>query len=577
MVTKDTLGRFTFVLHSHLPYVLSHGKWPHGMVWLSEAASETYIPLWRVFSQLHAEKRDLAVTIGITPVLAEQLADPTFATEFKEYLQMKQEAAELDIVDFEKKGETNMARIGRFWLDWYASVEKDYLGPLNEDIIGAFADLQDKGAIEIITCAATHGYLPLLGTDQAVEAQVKVGVETYRKHFGRDPSGIWLPECAYRPGYHWVSPEEEDAPGFDRKGVEFFLKKYGIKYFIVDTHLLKGGKALGVYLTRFEGLKQLWEQATSGMKERVRDEDFEKSPHRVYWVAGTTGEEHPVGILTRDEKTSLQVWSGEWGYPGDGQYLDFHKKHFPGGHRYWAVTRAKADLGEKVEYQLDGIDKRLEENAGHFISVLKDVLEGSKNVSLDHRQVVSPFDTELFGHWWFEGPRWLDKVLRIIDEDPSLVASKGTELVEGISEAPVVELPEGSWGEGGFHYIWYNDDTSWTWPIIYDAERRMTEAAEKFGKEGGEIGEILAQLGRELLLLESSDWQFLISTFAARDYAELRFREHHRDFDFIYDLLQKVAGGKEKSADEWERYQDICQRDCLFKDLDPSSWINSGN
>ncbi len=572
MSDTKSLGRFTFVLHSHLPYVLSHGRWPHGMVWLSEAAAETYIPLWRSFKKLHEQGKKLAVTIGITPVLAEQLSDETFVREFLDYLEMKRRAARVDLEDFIERGETRMAEVAQFWIDWYAEVEKDFREELHMDIVQGFRKLQDDGAIEIITCAATHGYLPLLGTDEAVEAQIKIGVETYKKHFGRDPQGIWLPECAFRPGYHWIPPEGDASEGFDRTGVEQYLKKYGIRYFIVDTHLLKGGKAMGVYLNRFEGLRQLWEQAESGLKEVVRDEDVEKVPYRPYWVAHTTKDGEPVGVLTRDPKTSLQVWSGEYGYPGDGNYLDFHKKHFPGGHRYWRVTRAQADLGEKELYDLAPIAQRQRENADHFVSLLTSVLKENDGVPVNDRMVMTPFDTELFGHWWFEGPGWLEHVLSTVDDISELTPSTGSEIMSAPDQAPVVELPEGSWGEGGFHYIWYNDETKWTWPEIYRCERRMTEAVRKYGEQRGDVYEALQQLGRELLLMESSDWQFLISTVAAKDYAELRFTQHVRDFDFVSEVVDKLADGRGLTGEEWERYQAIRERDVLFEDIDPSIW-----
>lgn len=571
-MNSKSKGKFTFVLHSHLPYVLSHGRWPHGMVWLSEAASETYVPLWRVFRKLQQQGQKAAVTIGITPVLAEQLADESFKFEFLDYLEMKQAAAINDIEDFKARGEKEMLKTAEFWLQFFRDVEADFRGPLDQNILEGFRKLQDDGVIEIITCAATHGYLPLLGTDESVEAQIRVGVETYRKHFKRDPKGIWLPECAYRPAYHWKSPVDPDDEGFDRNGVDYYLKKYGIRYFIVDTHLLKGGKALGVYLTRFEGLRQLWEQAEKGMKERVRDEEVEKSPYRIYWVDGTVGDGDPVAILTRDPKTSLQVWSGEWGYPGDGAYLDFHKKHFPGGHRYWRVTRAKADLGEKEIYELDEIEGRLEENSSHFASLVHDLLQENTSIPDNDRMIMSPFDTELFGHWWFEGPGFLEKTLDKINENPEITPVHGSELVESSTEAPVVSLPEGSWGEGGFHYIWLNQETEWTWPLIHDAEKKMRAAAREYGDHTGLVREILTQMGRELLLLESSDWQFLISTIAAKDYAELRTREHAHDFGFLHTLLEKTVRGEPMNEEESARYKAICERDTLFADLDPKSW-----
>ncbi len=571
MSDTKSIGRFTFVLHSHLPYVLSHGNWPHGMIWLSEAAAETYIPLWRVFRKLQKEGRKVAVTIGISPVLAEQLSDPVFVEEFKRYLKQKKDAADQDRKTFAGEDKKHLAKLAGFWHDWYHQVEKDFNGPLGQNIIGAFRKLQDDGVVEIITCAATHGYLPLLGTDEAVNAQVALAVSSYERHFGRKPRGIWLPECAYRPGYHWVNPMEKNDKGFDRDGVEQFLQKYGLRYFIVDSHLLEGGKAMGTYLARFEGLKQLWERSQMSIREHQTEVEEAKEPYRIYWVDGTVGKADPVGVLTRDPKTSLQVWSGEWGYPGDGQYLDFHKKHFPGGHRYWRVTRAQADLGEKEEYYPESVDGRLEENANHFVNLLHDVLNNAKSEPAD-RLVVSPFDTELFGHWWFEGPGWMERVLRQVDGSEYIEAVHGGDIVDQTDEAPVVALPEGSWGEGGFHYVWLNDKTEWSWPLIHECEHQMSRLARAHSGESGEIRDILKQMGRELLLLEASDWQFLISTVAAADYAELRIRVHYNDFQFVRGFLETVAHGEEPRYEDRERFEMICRRDTLFRDLDPALW-----
>ncbi|MBZ0265289.1 DUF1957 domain-containing protein, partial [bacterium] len=391
-------------------------------------------------------------------------------------------------------------------------------------------------------------------------------------HFGRDPKGIWLPECAYRPGYHWIPPTEPDSEGIDRLGVEKYLQKYGIRYFIVDSHLIKGGEALGVYLERFEGLKQLWEQSSPGEKSHSVELDELKNPHQLHWLAETLEGGDPVGILSRDEKTSLQVWSGKHGYPGDGQYLDFHKMRFPGGHRYWRVTHSEADLGDKEIYELDKIESRLEENANHFVSVVYDVLNDEKELTSENKIVVAPFDTELFGHWWYEGPRWLEKVLEKLAGNENIQTVTGNEIIESTKNTPVVELPEGSWGEGGFHYIWYNEETKWTWQPIYDAERKMTELARNYSDTTGEILDVLKQLARELLLLESSDWQFLISTKAARDYAELRFKGHVDDFNFLVGYLEEIANNRTIKKEDRNQYQEICSRDPLFREINPYYW-----
>lgn len=571
MSAQDFQGRFTFVLHSHLPYVLSHGNWPHGMVWLSEAAAETYVPLWRAFRREADNGKKLAVTIGFSPILTEQLRNSLFIEEFHRYLEMKLQAAEQDYAYFSKEQDTHKAELAEYWRDYYSSIRESFVKDLKEDIVGGFKELQDCGAIEIITCGATHGYLPLLGNDEAVNAQIEVAVKNYQKHFGRKPKGIWLPECAYRPGYHWVSPTSEDGKGIDRLGVEHFVQKHGLRYFIVDSHLLKGGKALGTYLARFEGLKKLWDQSSVAQSEIIREEMKEREPYKTYWVDGTVGHGDPVGILTRDSKTSLQVWSGEYGYPGDGHYLEFHKKQFPGGHRYWAVTRAKSDLGEKEDYFPEKTHERVDENALHFTSLLRDVLKSS-SVSKEERFVISPFDTELFGHWWFEGTEWIAKVLESVNASEELEATHGCELIENTDEAPVVALPEGSWGEGGFHYIWLNDKNAWSWKLIHECESQLVKTLKTLPKGDGELEGIAKQLGRELLLLEASDWQFLISTFAAADYAELRLRLHYNDFQFILSLLERKIESKDISDVEWERYQRICERDSVFEELDLSVW-----
>ena len=565
------LGAFTFVFHSHLPYVLSHGRWPHGTDWLSEAAAESYIPLLDVFYQLVSEGVSPKVTIGLTPILCEQLADEKFRLEFLEYLRQKEETAVLNRKEFEEQNEPELEQLAEMWVTYYGSVRDRFENAYHSNLVGAFRQLQDEGHIEIITCAATHGYLPLLSQDSCVRAQVQIGVETYRHHFGRDPKGIWLPECAYRPGYAWKSPIEEDGVAVPRKGVEEFLSEVGIRYTIIDSHLLRGGKAIGVYLVRFEGLRKLWEQYEKelGAEAVIK----ERSPYDIHWIGSGTPHRAPVAIFTRDPETGIQVWSGEHGYPGDGNYLDFHKKKFPGGHRYWRVTSAKADLGDKLQYVLGNVEARIQENAGHFKEVVKGILQGQAREQNQLPIVCAPFDTELFGHWWFEGPRWVYYVLKYMNADPEMQVCTGSEHLDTVQAAPVVSLPEGSWGEGGFHYIWFNDGNRWTWSYVYDAEKKMVEAMKNYGyRADTSIQRILRQMGRELLLLESSDWQFLISTLAAADYAERRLLGHAHAFDQLHDFLERLAAGEMLSDEEWLVVEDIETQDQVFSKIDPKWW-----
>lgn len=564
------LGGFTLVLHAHLPYVLTHGRWPHGVDWLNEATAETYLPLLEVFNDLVEEGISPQVTLGLTPILVEQLADPLFEREFESYLKQKVAAAEEDEREFSRVGEPDYAALAAMWRDHYRRIHERLHGRYGRGIIESFRLLQEGGHLEIITSAATHGYLPLLAEESAVYSQVRTGVESYRRRFGRQPRGMWLPECAYRPGYRWSSPIDEAMEPIDRRGLEQFLRAGGIDYFIVDSHLLRGGQAIGVYLDRFDALKRLWEQYEEAYPPRPEVRD--NSPCEIYLV-GTAPDTEPVAILTRDPTTALQVWSSEHGYPGDEWYLDFHKRRFPGGHRYWRVSLSGPDLALKGRYEPERVEERLRAHASHFVGRLKETLRRHLDERGRPGSVCAPFDAELFGHWWYEGPRWLGHVVRLIEQDPEVELRTGSAQVDAAKPTIVVSLPEGSWGEGGFHWIWLNEWTEWTWSHVYEAERRMRALAGKYDSKGNQIlRRLLAQAARELLLLESSDWQFLISTWSARDYGELRVDTHYRNFRRLADLAEKCGDGGELTPEEWAFMANCEERDGVFAHLDPEWW-----
>jgi len=566
-IERNPIGSFALVLHSHLPYVLSHGSWPHGTDWLNEAAAETYIPILNTLHDLISSGYKPHLTIGLTPILTLQLANNDFKEGFKIYLENKIQAAIKDESLFRSWQRDHLVSLAQRWRDYYTQIKIDFEQRYRCDLVSSFKELQDKGYIEVITSAATHGYLPLLSQDVSIQAQIKQGIRTYLRFYGQAPRGIWLPECGYRPRYKWASPLSSPAEAYPRKGIDEFLSENGIDYFIIDSHLLRGGKAIGVYLDRFEALQRLWGQFAKEYKERP--EEVEKTPYEVYLVGSSLEGKKPVAVFTRDPKTALQVWSGEWGYPGDGWYLDFHKKHFPGGLRYWRVTSAKSDLADKWEYEPEQVEERINENASHFVSLVREILK--KHYAETGRKGIlcAPFDAELLGHWWFEGPRWLAKVFTYIEEDPEIEPTTCSRFLDEAKPSAIISLPEGSWGEGGFHYIWLNDWTKWTWEHIYEAEREMQELARKFGASKDEnMQNILRQAARELLLLESSDWQFLISTWSARDYAELRVTEHFQDFKRLAEMARRYGSGEWVDPGEWTFLGDCEKRDKIFEDID---------
>ena len=556
---------FTLVLHSHLPWVLHHGRWPHGVDWLNEATAETYLPLWKAFETRARGGKPLGVTLGLTPVLCEQLAHPDFHREFATYLEAKLQAARDDRAYLTRTGEAEMASLAERWEGFYRATLEDFRGPHGPNLVARFRRLEEQGAIEIITCGATHGYLPLLSTDAAADEQLRVAVATHRRHFGRAPRGVWLPECAYRPAGPWPSAAMERAGGLPRAthqrvGLETLLARHGLEFFFVDTHLVSGGRPLGVYADRFEALRHLARGA-----EAAETPATEHRPYLPYRV----GPEARVSCFGRDPATALQVWSGEHGYPGDGVYLDFHKKRFPGGHRYWRVTHPKADLAEKQIYQPQVAEARAPEHARHFVELLGRTL--AQSGAPDTAPIAcAMFDTELFGHWWFEGPRFLAAV---IDEASANAATQPVLPSAYLREHPadhVISLAEGSWGDGGGHQVWLNPETRWTWEHVYKSEARFEHLVRDAVTRPRDplLDRLVGQAGRELLLLQASDWQFLITTVAARDYAEQRVSEHAADFGRLAELAERRAQLGALTQEDETFLAECERRDGLFSDYD---------
>ncbi len=566
-------GKIGIVLHAHLPYVISYGTWPHGMDWINEAASETYLPLLDVCTRLAEEGIKPKLTIGITPILAEQLSTNEFKESFVDYLNMKIKYTRENEKEFKETGDTRKAELASMWFDYYNGLLKKFVSVWSRDIIWGFSQLQSDGCIEIITSCATHGYLPLLKRDESVRAQVSIGVSTYEKHFNASPKGFWLPECAYRPSYLW-KPPVGDYEAYERLGVEEVLNENGISYFFVDQHLIKGGKAIGTYLSRFEGLKLLWERFAKEYKPL--EEEKERSVYEPYYVV-SPGKDKGAVVFGRDPVTALQVWSGEWGYPGDFRYLEFHKKHFPGGLRYWRVTGPKVDLAYKEVYEPDKAREAVREHADHFYKIVRETLYEFYNDTKKVGILSALYDAELFGHWWFEGPLWLEEVIRRFHASSDIELITYSEFLEKSVPEKVISLPEGSWGEGGFHYIWLNEMTTWTWERVYECEDWIVNLLNDVKGKLPEIDdltlEFLHQATKELLLLQASDWQFLISTFTAKDYAETRVVKHYENFKRLKDAVYfRLDQGyfKEGDVSFMRRLQDATP---IFEHINPFEWV----
>jgi 1,4-alpha-glucan branching enzyme len=385
------MNAFTLVLHNHLPMVVNHGRWPHGSDWLTEAAFECYLPLLDTAHRLIADGISPKWTVNLSPVLVEQLASPDFQKELAFYYETVRGNCEETRRHFAQHGVKEAVQLTDFWAGVYERMWELHRR-IGGDIPGTFADLQRDRHIEIITCAATHGYLPLLSRDESIHLQLRAAVETHRRHFGRAPRGIWLPECAYRPRYEWTPPTGPDRGRVRRlrPGVEEMLAQHGIEYFVADAHLVAAGAPIFPYRDYF-ALPGNLEQSTPSLQGAAR-----RSPYRTYRVASRGGTGSAVAFF-RDPRTTLQVWSRDHGYPGEFAYLEFHKKHWPGGLKLWRITDAKRDFGTKSFYDPGYALQKARLQARHFAELVKDML--AKASSDGPAEVCSPYDGELFGHW----------------------------------------------------------------------------------------------------------------------------------------------------------------------------------
>jgi len=552
---------FALVLHTHLPMVVNHGRWPHGSDWLCEATFECYLPLLDAAHRLVADGVSPKWTINLSPILTEQLASPEFQKELAFYYENVRRACVESREYFTKEGRNDLVRLSHFWEEFYERMWELHRR-IGGDIPGTFGDLQRERHIEIITCAATHGYLPLLSRDESIHLQLRTAVETHRRHFGRAPRGIWLPECGYRPRYEWTPPTGRDR-GTDRRmrpGLEEMLAAHGLEYFIADPSLISAAPPVFLYRDYLPARGGIGD-AHAEMPATSR-----RSPYFPYHVASRGGRGHATAFF-RDPKSTLQVWSRVLGYPGDFAYLEFHKKHFPGGLRCWRITDAASDLGTKQPYDPAAAAAKTRAHAKHFVELLRETLA---TASADGPGVVcSPYDSELFGHWWFEGPMWLEHVTRGLGAAGITPVTLG-EALEIAPPKETVSLPEGSWGEGGDHRVWLNPDTEWTWDRVYAAEAEWVEQVRRGAGASGDLRRVLAQATRELLLLEASDWQFLITTLAARDYAERRVAEHYAEFKRLSEMARTLGNGETLSAEAAETLRRLEREDFCFPDLDPA-------
>ncbi|MEL6398987.1 MAG: glycoside hydrolase family 57 protein [Cyanobacteria bacterium J06607_6] len=503
-------GYLALVLHAHLPYVRHpESDFVLEEEWLFEAITETYVPLITMFEGLKQDGVDFKLTMSMTPPLVSMLRDPLLQDRFDAHLSQLEKLIEMELDRNEHNG--HLRYLAEHYTEEFQHVRQLW-ERYDRDLVKAFKQFQDSNNLEIITCGATHGYMPLMKMyPEAVWAQVQVAVESYAEHFDRPPNGIWLPECAYY------------------EGVERMLADAGLRYFLTDGH--------GILYAR----------------PRPRFGSY--AP--IYTETG-------VAAFGRDHESSQQVWSSQVGYPGASEYREFYRdlgwdaeyeyiKPFimPNGQRknvgikYHKITGKGLGLSDKSWYDPYWAREKAAEHADNFMFNRERQVEHLQDMMRRPPIIVSPYDAELFGHWWYEGPWFLDYLFRKTWFDQSTYEM--THLADYLRDNPtqqVAKPSQSSWGYKGFHEYWLNETNAWIYPHLHKAAERMIELAKREPEDELQW-RALNQAARELLLAQSSDWAFIMRTGTMVPYAVRRTRSHLSRFTKLWEDLNegKVDSG----------------------------------
>ncbi len=521
-------GYFSILLHAHLPFVRhpEHEKFLEES-WLFEAITESYLPLLQVMNRWHDDGLAARLTMTLSPTLCAMLRDPLLQDRYSRHLDSL-----LELAGKERQRthwDTAFQSLATMYHERFTAARATYLA-CKRDLVTAFRRLQDFGKLEIITTAATHGLLPLMANHlPAVRAQILVARDHYRECFGCDPRGIWLPECAY----------------FD--GVEKILQEANLRWFVVDSHGL-----------------------------------LHAQPRPRYGVFAPIFTPNGLAVFGRDLETSRQVWSRTEGYPGDARYRDFYrdigfdldfdyvKPHLPSpdhrgftGLKYYRITGGQA---EKQVYDQRAARAVADGHADHFLKARMEQIQQLAGILDRPPLVLAPYDAELFGHWWYEGPEFLDLFVRKACYDQRVFELITPEQYLRRHPTNQIATPgASSWGEEGYWRVWLNEKNEWIYPHQQIAQERMTELVKKFSKPDALTTRALKQAGRELLLAQASDWPFILRTNTSPDYAKKRVKGHLWYFNSIYHQL------KTKKLDaKW--LADLEARDNLFPELNVSYW-----
>jgi len=486
------------VLHAHLPFVRSpdHPRFLEEN-WLFEAMTESYIPLLQMLFRSAEKGLPGGINLSLSPTLLHMLADEMLCDRYSLHLQKLSNLSEKEVSRF--FGDPDKHQLASFYRDRIRSVRHAWDHRFKRNLIGAIRELSDLGKIEVMTCVGTHPFLPAYQSERgAIRFQLATTVQTCRDLLGFVPKGLWIPECGYF------------------EGLDELIADFGFEYCCLETH--------GVLLA---------------------------NPPPRYGVFEPIKTESGLVCFGRDQTSSREVWSRKVGYPGHPDYREFFKdlahempRDYLGdyffaadcpietGFKYCRITGSET----KEVYQPYRALQLAREHARQFV-MNREAQVAELEPHMERAPVVvAPYDAELFGHWWFEGPEFLEAVFERAAWSKTLQLSTASQALQGYNADQVRKPAFSSWGEGGYGSVWMNSEVDWIYPLFFEMLNLFRESFRKF-RTGGFQGRVLAQMAREIALLQSSDWAFMIHNKSSESFARSRVQEHHDNFKQLYTLL----------------------------------------
>lgn len=529
-------GRSALVLtlHGHLPWV-NHPEYDNFLEedWFFEGVADCYLPLLAMADGWARDGVDASFTMDISPPLLSMMVEPNLVARAARYLDGRRTLIRRYLERL--SWDSPFRRAAEHARD-EAEHRAEHFDNIGRDLPSAFRRHWDEGRIEVMTCGATHGLLPVLLDEGSARAQVWEAVRTHERILGRRPRGIWMPECG-------VTPSSFDL--FAEAGLVFTFSE--------DRAVLYG------------------------------------APPPAYGALRPVWTSEGIAVFARDPVSGKEVWSADEGYPGDFRYREFyrdlgydapddildpHHKQGTGARKNMGLKlhriTGKVSLDQKQPYSPDDAERAAAAHAAHFVDMRVEQARRAKAELGIWPCFTAAFDAELFGHWWYEGPRFLDGVVRRCaaragHDDAAPLPMSAWRYLEEQPRHQLMEPAVSSWGDGGAFRVWVNGENDWLWRLVHDCRERLGHQVRRFQQQRPNDVEAraLRQATREMLLAQSSDWPFILTMGTQMGYARERPVTHLA-------RAHRLLHGLETGDLSWNDLAQMELRDGLFQDVDPS-------